>query len=108
MEFKTGKSFLAEACCSRPAMLLTPSHSPVNPKIGHRDNIFDAKFMPSTNDEIVISVAGDSEVRIFNLDALSSSNRLQHIYTCHSDPVKRICTEAYNPYEFLTCSEDGK
>ncbi|KAI8332110.1 WD40-repeat-containing domain protein [Chlamydoabsidia padenii] len=76
-------------------------------KSGHRDNIFDAKFMPSTSDRILISAAGDGEVRIFDLEDLSTTNQLCHIYTCHSDPVKRICTEAYNPYEFLTCSEDA-
>ncbi|CAO3575980.1 unnamed protein product [Absidia cylindrospora] len=75
-------------------------------KTGHRDNIFAAKFMPNTADQIVISAAGDSELRIFDLNG-APNEQLQHVYTCHSDPVKRICTEAYNPYEFLTCSEDG-
>ncbi|KAI8082905.1 WD40-repeat-containing domain protein [Halteromyces radiatus] len=76
-------------------------------RTGHRDNVFAAKFMPSTADQIIVSAAGDSEIRIFDLDASTSNEQLRHIYTCHSDPVKRIGTEPNNPHEFLTCSEDG-
>ncbi|KAH0411115.1 WD40 repeat-like protein, partial [Aureobasidium melanogenum] len=35
---------------------------------GHRANIFSVKFMPQSNDRTVISAAGDSEVRIFDLE----------------------------------------
>ncbi|KAH0386648.1 WD40 repeat-like protein, partial [Aureobasidium melanogenum] len=35
---------------------------------GHRANIFSVKFMPHSNDRTVISAAGDSEVRVFDLE----------------------------------------
>ncbi|KAI8380899.1 WD40-repeat-containing domain protein [Radiomyces spectabilis] len=73
---------------------------------GHRANIFSAVFMPKTNDHIIVSAAGDSEVRVFDLNA-EDMHRPMHIYTCHDDRVKRIAIDDNNPYEFLTCSEDG-
>lgn len=61
--------------------------------------------MPHTSDSIIVTAAADSEVRIFDLNA---SSHLSHVYTCHSDSVKRIGINNTSPYEFLTCSEDGK
>ncbi|KAH0273456.1 WD40 repeat-like protein, partial [Aureobasidium melanogenum] len=100
---------------------------------GHRANIFSVKFMPHSNDRTVISAAGDSEVRIFDLEysgatteasrasamALNAGNvqdgvrRLSdgdtncRVYRSHGDRVKRIVTES-SPHLFLTCSEDGE
>ncbi|KAI8888723.1 WD40 repeat-like protein [Backusella circina FSU 941] len=71
---------------------------------GHSANIFSAKFMPHTSDNIVISGAGDSEIRIFDLTLESS---LSQMYVCHSDQIKQICVYPDNPNEFLTCSQDG-
>ncbi|KAI9264648.1 WD40-repeat-containing domain protein [Helicostylum pulchrum] len=72
---------------------------------GHRANIFCAKFMPQTSDNVIISGAGDSEVRIFDLRNIDSP--LFSMYVCHSDQVKKICVYDNNPNEFLTCSQDG-
>lgn len=73
---------------------------------GHRANIFAAKFMPKTSDNVIISGAGDSEIRIFDLQNMGSP--LFSMYVCHKDQVKRICVFDDNPHEFLTCSQDGK
>lgn len=95
---------------------------------GHSANIFSVKFAPHSNDRTVISAAGDSEVRVFDIETAgrsgSSSARGQgfasrgihylsevdtncRVYRSHSDRVKRIVTES-SPYLFLTCSEDGE
>ncbi|KAG2174629.1 hypothetical protein INT44_006893, partial [Umbelopsis vinacea] len=85
-----------------------------NIETGHRANIFSAKFMPKTSDTVIVSAAGDSEVRVFDVSArslengrLSGGSGLRHVYTCHRDRVKRIAVDDRNPFEFLTCSEDG-
>lgn len=74
--------------------------------VGHRANIFSAKFMPQTSDNIIISGAGDSEIRIFDLT--DPEDPLDSMYVCHSDQLKKICVYDDNPFEFLTCSQDGK
>jgi len=94
---------------------------------GHQANIFSVCFAASSNDRTVISAAGDSEIRVFDIDRVSTtasssargqgfaSRGIQYlseadtncrVYRSHSDRVKRIVTES-SPYLFLTCSEDG-
>ncbi|KAI9724841.1 MAG: hypothetical protein M1812_000117 [Candelaria pacifica] len=103
---------------------------------GHTANIFSVKFMPHSNDRILVTAAGDAEVRIFDIEysgsattrtpqrqALGASMGLNNIrngvrylsygdtnarvYQSHADRVKRIVTES-SPHTFLTCSEDGE
>ncbi|KAF3484151.1 wd and tetratricopeptide repeat protein [Arthroderma uncinatum] len=103
---------------------------------GHSANIFSVKFMPHSNDGTVVSCAGDSEVRVFDIEhqgratnvtnaAFSSARRRRinnffsgmwyltenntnsRVYRSHADRVKRIVTEN-SPHHFLTCSEDGE
>ncbi|KAL9546673.1 hypothetical protein MBANPS3_006541 [Mucor bainieri] len=73
---------------------------------GHRANIFTAKFMPQTSDNIIVSGAGDSEIRIFDL--MHPEKQLDAMYVCHSDQLKKICVYEDNPYEFLSCSQDDE
>ncbi|KAJ1985195.1 hypothetical protein H4R34_000154 [Dimargaris verticillata] len=103
---------------------------------GHTANIFSAEFMPKTADSVVVSCAGDGQIRVFDLhrEALvgsvtsmgptvrtygvdmpsmaaptaAPSFQLQRVYTCHNDRVKRIALENDNPHVFLTCGEDGR
>ncbi|KMU86457.1 WD repeat containing protein [Coccidioides immitis H538.4] len=100
---------------------------------GHSANIFSVKFMPHSNDRTLISCAGDSEVRVFDIEYsgrsantavasarsrrfnnffngmwyLTEGNTNCRVYRSHADRVKRIVTES-SPYLFLTCSEDGE
>ncbi|OJD13295.1 hypothetical protein AJ78_06237 [Emergomyces pasteurianus Ep9510] len=104
-------------------------------KTGHSANIFSVKFMPHSNDRTLISCAGDSEVRVFDIEYsgrasapsefatsvrsrrinnffngmryLTEANTNARVYRSHADRVKRIVTES-SPYLFLTCSEDGE
>lgn len=104
---------------------------------GHSQNIFSVKFMPQSNDRTVVTAAGDSQVRVFDIeygertnvsantthDASVRSRRFNdffhntrymnegstnaRVFRSHGDRVKRIITES-SPYVFLTCSEDGE
>ncbi|KAK5099593.1 hypothetical protein LTR70_002326 [Exophiala xenobiotica] len=102
---------------------------------GHHANIFSVKFMPHSNDRTVVTCAGDSEVRIFDLEYgagaqaatgssestrsrrfnnffgscrwLTEANTNARVYRSHADRAKRIVTES-SPHLFLTCSEDGE
>ncbi|CEI91724.1 Putative Wd and tetratricopeptide repeat protein [Rhizopus microsporus] len=60
--------------------------------------------MPNTSDRIIISGAGDSEVRIFDC---AKEAPLTNMYVCHEDQVRRLAIFKNNPNEFLTCSQDG-
>ncbi|KAK9244964.1 WD40-repeat-containing domain protein [Lipomyces tetrasporus] len=72
---------------------------------GHSNNIFSIKFMPQTNNSVVISAAGDSEIRVFDINDGAAKRR--DIFRCYADRVKRIVPDGINPHMFLTCSEDG-
>lgn len=102
---------------------------------GHSANIFSVKFMPHSNDQTLVTCAGDSQVRVFDIEhsgrstdssafSMSArSNRFDHffdgarylsegnsnarVYRSHADRVKRIVTES-SPFLFITCSEDGE
>lgn len=93
--------------------------------------------MPHSNDQTIVTCAGDSQVRVFDLEYasrnnaaaasafaasarsrrfnnffngaryLSEGNTNARVYRSHADRVKRIVTED-SPYLFLTCSEDGE
>ncbi|THV08513.1 WD40 repeat-like protein [Dendrothele bispora CBS 962.96] len=81
---------------------------------GHRANIFNAQMLPYSSR--IVTVAGDREVRVFDIDMpskygldrneYSSGQCKTHTFSCHKDRVKRIVTEE-SPNTFLTVSEDG-
>ncbi|PWN24928.1 WD40 repeat-like protein [Jaminaea rosea] len=96
---------------------------------GHRGNIFDVAFAPHTSDRRLISVAGDAQVRVFDLERGTGGKREKvklsngeirwiddfHAATggvecrtlkCHRGFVKRVQTEQSADI-FLTVSEDG-
>lgn len=80
---------------------------------GHSANIFCTKFVPETCDELVVSGAGDAEVRIFNLSRLSGkrseecASEPSAVFQCHSSRVKKLAVEAGNPNLVWSASEDG-
>lgn len=100
---------------------------------GHSANIFSVKFMPHSNDRTIVSCAGDSQVRVFDVEYsgrasnapdisarsrryntffngvryLNDGNTNTRVYRSHADRAKRIVTES-SPHLFLTCSEDGE
>ncbi|KAL6578388.1 hypothetical protein OROMI_010716 [Orobanche minor] len=80
---------------------------------GHSANIFCTKFIPETSDELVVSGAADSEVRIFNLSRVRRSGLGENGVTplanfqCHARRVKKLAVEAGNPNVVWSASEDG-
>ncbi|KAJ8771533.1 hypothetical protein K2173_026710 [Erythroxylum novogranatense] len=80
---------------------------------GHSANIFCTKFIPETSDELVVSGAGDAEVRLFNLSQTSSGSVDDNavapsaMYQCHSRRVKKLAVEVGNPHVVWSASEDG-
>ncbi|KAB8349835.1 hypothetical protein FH972_023848 [Carpinus fangiana] len=114
----------------QPHDSLNPFSFPYTIHTGHTANIFSVKFMPHSNDRTLITAAGDSEIRIFDLEHssrtsldpgaaadaglirngtryMSEGDTSVKVYRSHSDRVKRIVTES-SPHLFLSCSEDGE
>ncbi|KAF3776640.1 WD and tetratricopeptide repeats protein 1 [Nymphaea thermarum] len=78
---------------------------------GHSANIFCTKFVPATCDELVVSGAGDAEVRLFRVSRLSGSSlntcEPSALFRCHSRRVKKLAVEDGNPNVVWSASEDG-
>ena len=104
---------------------------------GHTQNVFSVKFMPHSNDSTIVTCAGDSQVRVFDIERggnastsredahlastrsrrfmkfftgcrfLNDANTNARVYRSHADRAKRVVTES-SPHLFLTCSEDGE
>ncbi|SPO24062.1 uncharacterized protein UTRI_03393_B [Ustilago trichophora] len=102
-----------------------------NIETGHRANIFSVKWAPNASERRLFTCAGDSHVRVFDINYMSSStgegadgqvhrshsgsewhNWSEHsgacirLFRCHRGRAKRISTEV-SPDVFLTCGEDG-
>ncbi|OXV09495.1 hypothetical protein Egran_02739 [Elaphomyces granulatus] len=105
---------------------------------GHQANIFSVKFMPHSDDRTLVSCAGDSEVRVFDVEysprggnaaasaafaASARSRRITDFFSgAHYLSTRNTNSRAYrshadrvkrivtesSPYLFLTCSEDGE
>ncbi|KAG6541712.1 hypothetical protein Mapa_016977 [Marchantia paleacea] len=81
---------------------------------GHSANIFCTKFMPETGDDVVVSGAGDAEVRVHRVSRLAggkggrkSSSDQTAVFRCHSKRVKKLAVEDGNPHVIWSASEDG-
>ncbi|XP_054012474.1 WD and tetratricopeptide repeats protein 1-like [Hylaeus anthracinus] len=72
-------------------------------RTGHHGNIFSVKFMPKSNDSILVSGAGDSKVRVRDLTLTEPIL----ICNCHMGRVKRIATASTVPFLFWSAAEDG-
>ncbi|KAL3504844.1 hypothetical protein ACH5RR_034685 [Cinchona calisaya] len=80
---------------------------------GHLTNIFCTKFVPETSNELVVSGAGDAEVRLFNLSRLRGRGLDENVinpsalFQCHTKRVKKLAVEVGNPNVVWSASEDG-
>ncbi|KAK5305049.1 hypothetical protein LTR99_004115 [Exophiala xenobiotica] len=105
---------------------------------GHHANVFSVKFMPYSSDRTVVTCAGDSEVRVFDLEyagttqsgsadsgysASTRSRRFNNFFRnarwlSEGNTNARVyrshadrakrIVTESSPYLFLTCSEDGE
>ncbi|OIT37030.1 hypothetical protein A4A49_01180 [Nicotiana attenuata] len=72
---------------------------------GHMDNIFQAKFMPFTDDRRIVTAAADGQVRLGLLleNGQVETKRLGR----HQGRVHKLAVEPGSPYIFYSCGEDG-
>ena len=105
---------------------------------GHRANIFSVKFMPHSNDQTLVTCAGDSQVRVFDIEYSNSSSSAAAASLFNTSARSRRFDNFFDgarylserntnarvyrshadrakrivtessPYLFLTCSEDGE
>lgn len=72
---------------------------------GHMDNIFQARFMPFTDDRKVVTAAADGQVRLGLL--LENGHIETKRLGKHQGRVHNLAVEPGSPYILYSCSEDG-
>ncbi|XP_050363939.1 uncharacterized protein LOC126782683 isoform X2 [Argentina anserina] len=73
---------------------------------GHSNNVFQAKFMPYSDDRSIVSCAADGQVRhtqISEHGKVESSMLAKHRGRAH-----KLAIEPGSPHIFYTCGEDGR
>ncbi|KAJ8768733.1 hypothetical protein K2173_023637 [Erythroxylum novogranatense] len=72
---------------------------------GHYDNIFQARIMPFSDDQRIVTSSADGQVRLGQLSENGT------VYTKrlgkHLGRVYKLAVEPGSPYIFYSCSEDG-
>ncbi|XP_066994576.2 WD and tetratricopeptide repeats protein 1 [Anabrus simplex] len=69
----------------------------------HHGNIFSVKFLPKSNDSVLVSGAGDCRIRVHDI----TLNETTHVCSCHTGRVKRLAIAPNVPYMFWSAAEDG-
>ncbi|XP_051576149.1 WD and tetratricopeptide repeats protein 1 isoform X2 [Myxocyprinus asiaticus] len=70
---------------------------------GHAANIFSVKFLPHSEDRILITGAADTKVHVHDITAKETI----HMFSDHTNRVKRIATAPLWPNTFWSAAEDG-
>uniref|UniRef100_A0A8C0XZT6 WD and tetratricopeptide repeats 1 n=1 Tax=Cyprinus carpio carpio TaxID=630221 RepID=A0A8C0XZT6_CYPCA len=70
---------------------------------GHAANIFSVKFLPHSEDRILITGAADTKVHVHDLTAKETT----HMFSDHTNRVKRIAAAPMWPNTFWSAAEDG-
>uniref|UniRef100_A0A3B3SY39 WD and tetratricopeptide repeats 1 n=1 Tax=Paramormyrops kingsleyae TaxID=1676925 RepID=A0A3B3SY39_9TELE len=70
---------------------------------GHAANIFSVKFLPHTGDTILVTGAADTKVHVHDLTVKETI----HMFSDHTNRVKRIATAPMWPNTFWSAAEDG-
>uniref|UniRef100_A0A7N0U6Q2 Uncharacterized protein n=1 Tax=Kalanchoe fedtschenkoi TaxID=63787 RepID=A0A7N0U6Q2_KALFE len=72
---------------------------------GHADNVFQAKFMPFTEDRSVVTCAADGQVRHVEI---SDGGRVETtLLAKHEARAHKLAIEPGSPHIFYSCGEDG-
>lgn len=72
---------------------------------GHGDNVFQARFMPYTNDRTIVTCAADGEVRLANIQ--DGGDVPTTLLGEHDGRAHKLAIEPGSPYIFYSCGEDG-
>uniref|UniRef100_A0AAQ6A9L2 WD and tetratricopeptide repeats 1 n=1 Tax=Amphiprion ocellaris TaxID=80972 RepID=A0AAQ6A9L2_AMPOC len=70
---------------------------------GHAANIFSVKFLPHSGDRILVTGAADTKVHVHDLTVKETI----HMFSDHTNRVKRIATAPMWPNTFWSAAEDG-
>ncbi|XP_020588560.1 DDB1- and CUL4-associated factor 8-like [Phalaenopsis equestris] len=72
---------------------------------GHSNNVFQAKFMPFTDDRIIVSCAADGEVR--HTQIADGGKVATTLLGQHEGRAHRLAIEPGSSHIFYSCGEDG-
>ncbi|VAH17770.1 unnamed protein product [Triticum turgidum subsp. durum] len=72
---------------------------------GHGDNVFQARFMPYTNDRTIVTCGADGEVRVAKIQ--DGRDVLTSLLGEHDGRAHKLAIEPGSPYIFYSCGEDG-
>jgi len=70
---------------------------------GHHGNIFSVKFLPNSNDNVLVSGAADCKIRVHDVNAEETT----YVCSCHTGRVKRLAVAPNIPFMFWSAAEDG-
>ncbi|EAA04950.6 AGAP000981-PA [Anopheles gambiae str. PEST] len=78
-------------------------------KTRHRANIFSARFLPQSDNRVVVSCAGDGTVLYTNLNqATGEETHASGHFGCHNTGTTyEVLTVPTEPRSFMSCGEDG-
>ncbi|KAL0422944.1 UNVERIFIED_CONTAM: Serine/threonine-protein kinase ATR [Sesamum latifolium] len=71
---------------------------------GHQNNVFQAKIMPYTDDQSIVTCAADGQVRHAQI---RDSGVVTKVLAKHHGRVHKLAVEPGSPHIFYTCGEDG-
>ena len=72
----------------------------------HTTNVFQARFMPESDNSVLVSAARDGQVRAHIINSsgeLANSRRVAN----HRDSAHKLAVDPSLPHTFLSCGEDG-
>ncbi|KAG8083927.1 hypothetical protein GUJ93_ZPchr0010g7943 [Zizania palustris] len=72
---------------------------------GHSDNVFQARFMPYTNDQTIVTCSADGEVRLAKIE--DGGDVPTTLLGDHRGRAHKLAIEPGSPYIFYSCGEDG-
>ncbi|XP_077611292.1 DDB1- and CUL4-associated factor 8-like [Crocuta crocuta] len=73
---------------------------------GHRNNVFQAKFLPNCGDPTVATCGRDGQIRIAELSALPHYKNSKRVAQ-HRGPSHKLALEPDSPFKFLSSGEDA-
>lgn len=72
-------------------------------RTGHQGNIFSVKFLPSSNDSLIVTGAADCKIRVHDIN----SQETTQVFSSHAGRVKRLAVAPTVPFMFWSAAEDG-
>ncbi|CAL8100295.1 unnamed protein product [Calicophoron daubneyi] len=70
---------------------------------GHVGNVFSVKFLPTLNENLIVTGAADARIRVHDV----SRAETRYVFTCHTGRIKRLANTMFEPFLFWSAAEDG-